>query len=64
MSTYKWLTEYDWVHTPEEVNELIESEDVPSLTSAEQIICVCWDRHHNAYLVVWRVRKWMEGIEP
>lgn len=63
MSTYTWTTDWDWVHTPAEINELIQDEKHPTLTSAEQIISVCWDANQNAYLVTWRVRKWLDGSE-
>lgn len=63
MAQYTYKVYHDWVHTPEEVNELIASEDVPTLTNAEQIFCVCWDAHNNAYLVCWRVREWLNGGE-
>lgn len=63
MGQYRYIVEYDWVNTPEGANDLIESEDHPTLTSAEQIFCICWDAHHNAYLVCWRLRKWLNGGE-
>jgi ribose 1,5-bisphosphokinase PhnN len=63
MAQYTYKVYNDWVHTPEEVNVMIESEDVPTLTNAEQIFCIGWDAHHNAYLVCWRVREWMNGGE-
>ena len=63
MSTYRYEIDWDWVHTPEGVNDLIQNEEHPTLRSAEQIISVSWDQYHNAYLVCWRVRKWINGGE-
>lgn len=63
MSTYTYIIDYAWVHNPEEVSGLVEDEDFPTLTNAEQIISVCWDALQNAYLVTWRVRKWLGGGE-
>lgn len=51
------------MNTPEGANDLIELEDHPTLKSAEQIFCICWDAYHNAYLVCWQVRKWLNGGE-
>ncbi len=63
MSAFTWQADWDWVHTPEEINELIQDEKHPTLTSAEQIISVSWDISRNAYLVCWKVRKWLNGTE-
>ena len=63
MSQYTYTIDHTWVHTPEEVNELIAAQEIQTLRSADQIICICWDTYHNAYLVCWRVRKWLSGSE-
>lgn len=62
MSTYTYVVDYAWVHTPAEVSGLVEDEDFSTLTNADQIISVSWDAYQNAYLVTWRVRKW-QGVE-
>lgn len=61
MSQYTYEIDFDWVHTPDEVNDLIQDEGHPDLTSAEQIISVNYDTMQHAYLVTYRVRKWMNG---
>lgn len=63
MSQYTYIIDYAWVHTPDDVSSLVEDEDFPTLTNAEQIISVSWDVHQNAYLVTWRVRKWLNTCE-
>lgn len=59
--TYRYEIDWDWVHHPDDVNDLIKDEEHPSLTSADQIISISWDAAQNAYLVTWRVRKWVDG---
>lgn len=62
---YRYEIDWDWVHTPDDVNELINDEEHPSLTSADQIISISYDIVRHAYLVTWRVRKWADGsVEP
>ena len=58
---YRYEIDWDWVHTPDDVNDLIHDEEHQSLTSADQIISIGWDASQNAYLVTWRVRKWADG---
>lgn len=59
--TYRYEIDWDWVHTPDDVNDLIQDEDHPSLTNADQIISISYDIVQHAYLVTWRVRKWTDG---
>ena len=61
MSQYTYGIDYAWVQTAADVSGLVEDEDFPSLTSAEQIVSVGWDAKMDAYLVCWRVRKWLNG---
>ena len=61
MSQYTYMIDWDWVHIPDDVNDLIRDEEHPSLTNAEQIISISWDAMQNAYLVTWKVRKWLDG---
>ena len=35
---YRYEIDWDWVHTPDDVNDLIHDEEHPSLTSADQIM--------------------------
>lgn len=58
---YRYEIDWDWVHTPDDVNDLIQDEEHPTLTSAEQIISISYDIVQHAYLVTWRVRKWADG---
>ena len=58
---YRYEIDWDWVHTPDEVNELINDEEHPDLISADQIISISWDAAQNAYLVTYRVRMWADG---
>lgn len=60
---YRIIMGQAWVKTPDEINTLIEGEDHPSLTSADQIISVSYDDSRKEYLVTWRVRKWLDGSE-
>ena len=61
MSQYTYVVDYAWVHTVEELNEMILSQEWPTLTSAEQIISIRWDNGIGSHLVTWRVRKWSGG---
>lgn len=61
--TYRYEIDWDWVHNPDDVNDLIQDEEHPSLTGSDQIISIGWDAAQNAYLVTWRVRKWLNGGE-
>lgn len=58
---YRYEIDWDWVHNPDDVNDLIRDEEHPSLTNAEQIVSISWDASQNAYLVTWRVRTWADG---
>lgn len=59
--TYHYEIEYDWVHTLDDVNEMIRDDEHTTLTGADQIISVSYDIVQHAYLVTWRVRKWADG---
>lgn len=63
MSQYTYVVDYTWVRSPEGVTRLVEDEGVKTLTNAEQIISIAWDPTAEAYLVCWRVRKWIGGGE-
>ena len=58
---YRYEIDWDWVHNPDDINDLIQDEEHPSLTGSDQIISIGWDAAQNAYLVTWRVRKWADG---
>ena len=63
MSQYTFTVDYAWVHTGEQLNEMILSPEWPTLTSADQVISIHWDPGQGAYLVWWMVRKWLDGSE-
>ena len=61
MSQYTYVVDYTWILSPEGVTRLVEDEEFETLTNAEQIISIAWDQKADAYLVCWRVRKWIGG---
>lgn len=63
MGRYTYVMDCAWVGSVEEVNSMIEDPEWETLTNAEQIISMQWDKDVRQFLVTWRVRKWTGGGE-
>lgn len=63
MSQYTYIVHFALVKDIERLNEIIENGDdkFPGLTSAEAIINIQVDYHHEGIIVFWRERKWLNS---
>ena len=65
MSQYTYLIKTTVCSKLDEINKAILEQDPnwDDLTSAEQIISIQWIPQEKLYLVIWRVREWLNTCE-
>ena len=64
MSTFKIQIQWRMTGTLDAIHRAIAEggqDDWPGLTSADQIISICWREDLHGYCVVWKVREWEAG---
>lgn len=63
MSTYRVKIQWRTCTNLEQINAAIMEgrADWPGLMSADQIISITWVEEKHSYMVVWKVREWLNG---